>query len=594
MSPRFLIATDKPGNWRPVNRLLPYVWQYRRRVMVGLVFLVLARLANISVPLILKGIVDQLEQTPVSMLAVVPISLLVGYGGLRFGTILFNEIRNVVVSHASVQIVHRISAELFQHLHRLSLGFHLDRKIGGLARNMERGLMAVTQFLRIFVFSIIPVVLEITLVLSILGARFDHSFIVTTLAMIIVYIGFTLLVTRWRIHFRVQMNAAESSANTRAMDSLINYETVKAFGNETLELRRYHTMMRDWVHACLKNNLSLAFLNCGQGAIIAVGLTMLMIFAAAGVVDGSLTLGDFVMVNAFLIQLYIPLNFLGSVYRDLNHAMIDMEQMFDLLDRVPEVADRPGAGVIVPDTGRIEFERVHFAYTPDKPILQDISFTIPGGQMVAVVGPSGSGKSTLARLLLRFYDPDSGRICIDGQDIQTVTVDSLRRMMGIVPQDTVLFNESIGYNIAYGKAGAGQAEIEAAAKAAQLHDFIRQHPQGYDILVGERGLKLSGGEKQRVAIARVVLKGARILIFDEATSSLDSRSEQAIQQSIELASRHNTTLIIAHRLSTVVNADNILVLDNGAIVQQGRHRELLAAGGLYEQMWRLQQQQRAD
>ncbi|WP_423908782.1 ABCB family ABC transporter ATP-binding protein/permease [Candidatus Spongiihabitans sp.] len=589
MSPRLLIATDQKGDWRVARRLLPYLWKYRYRIGVALMFLVLARVANVSVPLVLKNIVDHFTEGG-NLVLIVPMALLIAYGVLRFSAILFNEMRNVAFSRAGVAIIHHISMVVFKHLHNLSLGFHLDRKTGGLSRDMERGNMAVTNFLRIIVFNIIPVAIEIALVLYILWLQLNIRFVLITVLMIVIYCVFTFMITRWRTRFRVQMNDSDSSANTRVLDSLLNYETVKVFGNERLEMERYGDSLNGWVSASLKNNLSLSYLNAGQGFIIAVGLAVLMILAANGVVDKTLSLGDFVMINAFLIQLYIPLNFLGSVYRDLNHSLVDMEKMFDLMDERPKIVERDNASVLKFKKGQIRFENINFAYQADNPILKNINFEVAGGGMLALVGPSGSGKSTLARLLLRFYDPDSGAIYIDDQDIKSLTLESLRQIMGVVPQDTVLFNETVGYNIAYGRPGVSDPEIVEAAKIAQIHDFISQHPQGYDILVGERGLKLSGGEKQRVAIARVAVKGARILIFDEATSSLDSRSEKAIQQALENVSINNTTLIVAHRLSTVINADEIIVLDKGEIVERGTHQSLVAGGRLYSQMWALQQQ----
>ena len=593
MSPRFYFTTDQRGSWRVAHRLLPYLWRYRGRVAVGLVFLVLARLANISVPLVLKQVIDHLEPRPMVEILAVPVALILAYGSLRFGAILFNELRNMVFSRASVNIIHHISMEVFAHLHTLSLRFHLDRKTGGLSRDIERGNASITNFLRIIVFNIIPVIVEIGAVLVILWSQFAVEFVAVTMIMIVIYCLFTFLVTRWRVRFRVQMNDSESSASTKALDSLLNYETVKTFGNEQLEMTRYDRALSGWVTASLRNNLSLSYLNAGQGLIIAVGLTVLMILAARGVVDQSMTMGDFVMINAFMIQLYIPLNFLGSVYRDLNHSLVDMEKMFDLIDQQPDVVESPRATPleIRSDQGvAVRFEKVGFAYQPDKPILREISFTVPGGSMVAIVGPSGAGKSTLSRLLLRFYDPDEGEITVDGQAIRQLTLSSLREIMAIVPQDTVLFNETIGYNIAYGNPEAKHEDMVNAAKLAQIHDFISRHPQGYDILVGERGLKLSGGEKQRVAIARAALKGARCLIFDEATSSLDSRSEKAIQQALDNVAQTATTLVIAHRLSTIVKADQILVLDQGEIVERGTHETLLNNGQLYAQMWEIQKQ----
>ncbi|MDA7962629.1 MAG: ABC transporter ATP-binding protein/permease [Gammaproteobacteria bacterium] len=601
---RFWVVTDRKGNWAPLTRLLPYLWRYRARVFAGLAFLVLARLANIAVPLILKLVVDALDfsggeeggenNAGVSIPLALPLALLAAYGLLRFSSVLFNEVRNVIFSRARVQIIHHISTEVFRHLHALSLGFHLDRKTGALSRDIERGTGAVTNFLRMFVFNIIPVVFELAAVLLILWINFDAVFTLITMAMVVIYSAFTFMVTNWRTKFRVQMNLSESSAQTRALDALLNYETVKVFGNEEMENRRYGDSLSGWVRASLKSNWSLAVLNVGQGLIVAGGLTALLILAARGVSAGEMTLGDFVMVNAFLIQLYIPLNFMGSIYRDINHSLIDMERMFDLLDEAPEVTERADARALQLGNGEIHFERVSFRYGGGREVLRDIDFHVPGGRMVAVVGPSGAGKSTIARLLLRFYDPAGGRICIDGADIKTVTLASLRAAMAVVPQDTVLFNDTIGYNIGYGRPRADREEIARAAKIARLDGFIAQHPQGYDILVGERGLKLSGGEKQRVAIARAALKGAPILIFDEATSSLDSRSEKAIQQALDRVAQNSTTLVIAHRLSTITRADQIIVLDKGRITERGTHAELLSRGGLYAQMWRLQEEGKGD
>ena len=590
MSPQSGVRTTARGDWRAARKLLPYLWQYRWRIAIGLVLLVAARAANITVPLVLKEIIDAMDAGETVKILVLPLAFLLAYGLLRFGSVLFNELRDMIFVRASVDIIHRIAMEVFVHLHRLSLGFHLNRKTGGLSRDVERGTTAIGFFLRIMVLNIVPVVLEIAAVLGILWYQFDILFALVTVAVIVVYAVFTYLVTRWRTRFRVEMNTAESSANTRSIDSLLNYETVKVFGNEMLERKRYRDAMDDWARANMKSYYSLSLLNTGQGFIIAAGMTALMVMAASGVVAGRQTLGDFAMINAFLIQLYIPLSFLGTLYRELNHSLIDMEKMFDLLDESPEVMESPGARVLALSRGEVRFEGVSFRYQDNRPVLEDISFGIPGGSMLAVVGPSGAGKSTLARLLLRFYDPDSGRVTIDGQDVRELTLDSLRAVMGVVPQDTVLFNDTIGYNIGYGRHGASAGEIREAAGVAQIDTFIEQHSQGYDILVGERGLKLSGGEKQRVAIARTALKGARILIFDEATSSLDSRSEKAIQKALDRVAENCTTLVIAHRLSTVTHADHIIVLDRGRIVERGTHESLVGSGGLYAQMWQLQQE----
>ena len=594
MAPRFQSTTDKKGDWRVARRLLPYLWQYRYRVFIAIVFLILARVANITVPIVLKQIIDHFETDTDHALLAIPFALLAAYGLLRFGSILFNELRNIVFSKASVKIIHHIAMEVFRHLHTLSLSFHLNRKTGGLSRDVERGTGAITSFFRMIVFNILPVIFEIGAVLLILWTQFDPLFTVVTIAMIFIYVVFTVLVTRWRIKFRMQMNTSESQANTRSLDALLNYETVKIFGNEALETHRYDKTMVGWVDASMKNNISLSYLNAGQGLIVAIGLVLMMIIASSELLEKSMTLGDFVMINGFLIQLYIPLNFLGSVYRDLNHSLVDMEKLFDLLDTKSDIQDDPKAKPLVFSDGRIEFKNIDFAYLPDNPTLKNINFNIRGGTMTAVVGPSGSGKSTLSRLLLRFYDPDGGEISIDGQPIHQLTLDSLRKVIAVVPQDTVLFNETIGYNIGYGDPTATQEDIVSAAKIAQIDQFIERHPQGYDILVGERGLKLSGGEKQRVAIARAALKKAQILIFDEATSSLDSRSEKAIQTALERVSKDTTTFVIAHRLSTIINADQILVLDKGEIVEKGNHLELLENNKLYAQMWELQQEEEAS
>ncbi|MFT5258888.1 MAG: ABC-type transport system involved in Fe-S cluster assembly fused permease/ATPase subunit [Saprospiraceae bacterium] len=570
--------------------LWPYLWRYRLRVAIGLIFLVIAKLANIGVPLLLKRIIDQLEGNQELTLVAVPLGLIAGYGVLRLSSIVFNELRNVVFAKASINSIHTISIEVFQQLHRLSLSFHLDRKTGALSRDIERGTRAIMNFMRLVVFSILPTIFEIAVVIGILLINFESKFALVTAATILIYSIFTYAVTQWRTRFRVEMNAAESNSNTNVLDSLLNYETVKVFGNEVMETQRLRTILDGWSRASMQSTISLSFLNVGQAIIIAIGLTILLLMAAQGVTTGALSLGDFVMINAFLIQLYIPLNFLGSIYRDITHSLIDMQRLFDLLAEKPDVVEQAGAKELqLHKGGEIEFRNVSFRYQPDLPLLDDLSFTLASGTTTAIVGPSGSGKSTLSRLLFRFYDPDKGEILIDDQNIKDCTLDSVRKEMGYVPQESILFNETIGYNIKYGKPDASNTEMQAAAERAQIDQLIESHPQKYDILVGERGLKLSGGEKQRVAIARLVMKEASILVFDEATSSLDSRSEKAIQASIADVSKGNTSLIIAHRLSTVIDADQILVLDKGKISEAGTHQELLKNKGLYAQMWAMQQ-----
>ena len=588
-------ATGKlKPNWKTASILWPYLWQYRGRVIIGLAFLIAAKLANIGVPILLKSIVDQLQNNPENTFVIVPIMLLVAYGGLRFSSILFNELRNIIFARASINTIRAISLKVFRQLHRLSLAFHLDRKTGALSRDIERGTRAISSFMRLFVFNILPTFFEISVVIGILWAQFDAKFALVTFITIAAYSLFTYVTTLWRTQFRVDMNEAESASNTNVLDSLLNYETVKVFGNESVETERLTSILNRWHSASMKSTTSLAFLNIGQALIVAIGLTILLTMAASGVADQSLSLGDFVMINAFLIQLYIPLNFLGSIYREITHSLIDMQRLFDLLEEKPDVIENQNAKPLVLSHGEIKFENVSFHYQPDIPLLQELNFTIKQGETLAIVGPSGSGKSTLSRLLFRFYDPVEGRILIDNQDIKSCTLDSVRAQMGFVPQEPVLFNETIGYNIQYGRTDASQTQIEQAAKRAQIHQLIESHPEGYDILVGERGLKLSGGEKQRVAIARMVLKNAPILVFDEATSSLDSRSEKAIQAAIDDVSKGNTTLIIAHRLSTITHADKILVLDSGNIAETGTHSKLIEKEGLYAQMWRMQQHQQVN
>jgi ATP-binding cassette subfamily B protein len=579
------------GDWQTVRTLLPYLLAYKGRVFLALACLVLAKLANVGVPLVLKQIVDRLT-APAEL--VLPLALLAAYGALRLSTTVFTELREFLFAKVTQRAVRTIALQVFRHLHALSLRFHLTRQTGGLTRDVERGTRGISTLISFALFSILPTLLEIGLVSAILIARYDTWFIGITLGALLLYITFTVTITEWRTGFRRAMNELDSRANSRAMDSLLNYETVKYFNNEEYEALRYDESMRRWESAAVKSHTSLSLLNIGQSAIIAVAVTLIMWRAMLGVVNHTMTIGDLVLVNAFMIQLYIPLNFLGVIYREIKQALADMERMFRLIEEHAEVKDAPGAGPLRVTDGAVRFEHVDFSYEPNRQILFDVSFTIPAGRTIAVVGPSGSGKSTLGRLLYRFYDVRSGRITVDGQDLRAVQQASLRATIGIVPQDTVLFNDSIEYNIAYGRPGATHEEIIAAARLAQIHDFVASLPEGYDTPVGERGLKLSGGEKQRVAIARAILKNPRILIFDEATSALDSKSEKLIQAELAQISADRTTLTIAHRLSTIVDADQILVLERGRIVERGTHAALLVRDGAYARMWALQLQERAE
>jgi len=574
-----------------VRTLLPYLMAYKGRVFLALACLVAAKLANVGVPLVLKQIVDRLT-APAEL--VLPLALLAAYGAMRLSTTVFTELREFLFAKVTQRAVRTIALQVFRHLHALSLRFHLARQTGGLTRDVERGTRGISTLISFALFSILPTLLEIGLVSAILIARYDPWFIGITLGALVFYIAFTVTITEWRTGFRRAMNELDSRANSRAMDSLINYETVKYFNNEEYEALRYDESMQRWESAAVTSHTSLSLLNIGQSAIIAVAVTLIMWRAMLGVVNHTMTIGDLVLVNAFMIQLYIPLNFLGVIYREIKQALADMERMFRLIEENAEVKDAPGAGPLRVTDGEVRFEHVDFAYEPNRQILFDVSFTIPAGRTIAVVGPSGSGKSTLARLLYRFYDVTSGRITVDRQDLRAVQQASLRATIGIVPQDTVLFNDSIEYNIAYGRPGATHEEIVAAARLAQIHDFVASLPEGYDTPVGERGLKLSGGEKQRVAIARAILKNPHILIFDEATSALDSKSEKLIQAELAQISADRTTLTIAHRLSTIVDADQILVLERGRIVERGTHAELLTRAGAYARMWALQLQERAE
>jgi ABC-type transport system involved in Fe-S cluster assembly fused permease/ATPase subunit len=596
VTPPAATAAPPRSDWGTLARLLPYLWQYRWRVGIALAFLVGAKVANVGVPVLLKHLVDSLSIKPGDAVAllVVPAGLIVAYGALRLTTSLFTELRELIFAKATEGTARSISLQVFRHLHALSLRFHLERQTGGMTRDIERGTRAVHSLISYSLYSIVPTLIEVTLVLTLLAVKFDAWFAWITITALVLYITFTISVTEWRTKFRKQMNEADSTAHSRAIDSLLNYETVKYFNNEDFETRRYDQNLEQLRRVSLKSQSTLSLLNTGQQLIIATALVAMLWRATEGVVAGRMTLGDLVMVNAFMIQLYIPLNFLGVIYREIKQSLTDLDKMFTLLERNREVDDAPGAPALAVRAGHVRFEHVSFAYEPSRPILHDISFEIPPGKTVAVVGPSGAGKSTLARLLFRFYDIGGGTLSIDGQDIRSVTQASLRQAIGIVPQDTVLFNDTVEYNIAYGRPGASRAEVEEAARAAHIHAFISATPKGYDTMVGERGLKLSGGEKQRVAIARTLLKNPPVLIFDEATSALDSANERAIQAELRSAAQGKTALVIAHRLSTVVDAHQIVVLEAGRVVERGAHAELLALGGRYAQMWRLQQSGEGD
>jgi ATP-binding cassette, subfamily B, heavy metal transporter len=578
--------------WPTLLTLFPYLWEFRWRVILAMVCLVSAKVAGVGVPMVFKEVIDKLSGEQQVLLF--PAALLMLYGAMRLAQSLFTELRELLFVRVTQHAVRRVALEVFRHLHALSLRFHLDRQTGGVTRDIERGTRSIGSLIAYALYSILPTLVEVGLVLIILGTRYDMIFVVITSLSLLGYIAFTVWVTNWRIAIRRAVNEIDSAANTKAVDSLINYETVKYFNNEGYEARRYDGDLKKWEDASIRSQNTLAFLNVGQQTIIVAGVTAMMWHATAGVMRGTMTVGDLVLVNALLIQLYIPLNFLGVMYREIRQALTDIERMFNLLGENREIVDRPNAQTLPASRAQeVAFEHVSFSYDPKREILNAVSFHIPAGQTLAVVGHSGAGKSTLGRLLFRFYDVTDGRITVNGTDIRDLTQQSLRQAIGIVPQDTVLFNDTLYYNILYGRPDATREEVIAAARAAQLHAFVEHLPDGYEARVGERGLKLSGGEKQRVAIARALLKNPPILLFDEATSALDSKTEKLIQASLEEAARGRTTLIIAHRLSTVMNADEIVVMEHGRIVERGTHLDLLGADGLYARMWALQQQERS-
>ena len=585
-------ANNEPLHvWTTLKSLLPWLWAYRGRMIAAFGCLLLAKLASVYVPIVFKNMIDALTGT-YDVVLVLPIGLLLMYGFARLASTGFTELREILFVRVTQQAIRRIALSVFTHLHNLSLRFHLERQTGGVSRDIDRGTRAISNLISYTLYSILPTIIELVMVMSVLAYKYDQVFVWITLASIVCYVAFTVIISNWRIHIRRAVNEADSAANTRAIDSLINYETVKYFNNEAFELDRYDEAMRRWEDASVRSQMTLTMLNMGQQLIIVIGLVAMMWHAAQGVVAGSMTVGDLVLVNAFLIQLYMPLNFFGVVYREIRQALTDIERMFGLLNTQREIVDAPDARALPEAPISVLFDSVDFAYDPARPILSNVSFEIPAGKTVAAVGHSGAGKSTLARLIYRFYDVTGGRILMNGIDIRKIDQSSLRGGIAIVPQDTVLFNDTLYYNILYGNPTATREQVIAAAKAAHLHEFVEALPDGYDAKVGERGLKLSGGEKQRVAIARALLKNPPILVFDEATSALDSKTEKAIQASMEVAARGRTTLIIAHRLSTVMNADEIIVLDAGRIVERGRHAALLAANGIYAQMWALQKQDR--
>ena len=584
--------TEKPhsnrDDWENIRQMFPFIWIYRARVLAALLSLVVSKLAMVGIPIVLKYIVDALDRGPQETVAL-PVLLLLTYGLLRFINSGFNELRDAIFARVRYHAMRELSESVLQHLHNLSLRFHLERNTGGISRDMERGSQSISSIMNYLVFNIVPTSAEFLLVAGILLSQYDFHFALTVFSTVFIYIAFTFLVTEWRMHFRFDMNALDSSANGKAMDSLMNYETVKYFNNEAHELKRYKEDMSGWEEAAVKSQSTMSMLNFGQGAIIAIGVTIVMVFAANGVVEEQLSLGDLVLINTMMLQLFLPLNFLGIIYRSLKYALADMDMVLKLLKKPLEITDAAHAHELEIEQATIEFEHVSFAYNESRQIIRDISFKVPAGKKFAIVGPSGAGKSTLARLIFRFYDTTAGDIKISGHCIKQVTQHSLRKQIGIVPQDTVLFNDSIYYNIQYASPKASRDEVIQAARMADIHDFISQLPEGYDTIVGERGLKLSGGEKQRVSIARVLLKNPPILVFDEATSSLDSKSEKNILSALNHIAQNKTTLVIAHRLSTIVDADEILVLEHGEIKEQGSHEQLLQQNGIYASLWAIQQ-----
>jgi len=602
-SPEQAEVTRKRGDWQVIKSLLQFLWpgagvpdalEIKARVVTALIFIVLAKVATVVAPIYLKQAVDALAPgAGVPALTAIPLALIIAYGAARFLGQAFAQFRDAVFAKVGVRAVRRSSAVVLAHLHRLSLRFHLDRRTGALSRSIERGRNAIESLVSISLFNVLPTILEVALVFGVLWSAFNIWFGIVALVVVVIYVAFTSFTTEWRLKYRRESNALDNKANTRAIDSLLNYETVKTFGNEKLEVDEYDRVMGDYEKASVRTQSSLALMNVGQALIISLGLAVLMAMAASGKLAGTMTVGDFTLVNLYMIQLAQPLNFFGFVYRNIKQALVDIEKMFDLMEVAPEINDKPSAPALKVTGGEVRFDNVTFAYDPRRPILKNLSFVVPPGKMVALVGATGSGKSTIGRLLFRYYDVSEGAISIDGQDIRDVTQDSARAALGVVPQDTVLFNDTIRYNLAYAKPAASQDEIDQAAQLAHIHQFIAALPDGYQTLVGERGLKLSGGEKQRVAIARVILKGAPILLFDEATSALDTHTEKEIQANLREVSVGRTTLVIAHRLSTIVDADQILVLDNGEIIERGTHEELLRSGGSYASAWAKQQKSMA-